>query len=816
MPIRNVTLEMSLKPFRDTSETTARAVARRLFSQWQTLVQHADTVSVLLWCADGSEILEYSGDLAAPFEWARYIGGANPRRRVPTDPDGVCLHSRPYLYTQDPPEFTYGWLKQLVTVLKEEGRNVTGKPTRVGETFDPGPEFAKSPFKYDRHNEICSGNTMGHRSFVCCYATLEGDTRCYAGFPDGIPHGTTFGAFFGRQSRHFLQDMGFDYVWLSNGFGFGLETWGLRGTVFDGECFHPERCAEVRRLNLDFWDQFRAECPGIPVETRGTNLSTGMDLSSDAVPIREIYRGGYGIEPPPNSPWAALNGDFGVELVGWMSHIAEIPGETFPFRFYTHDPWWLNSPWLDRYGREPHDIYLPMAVSRLDANGRTRTPTSILFLTVDDSYGRLPDQVPSEVIPHILTAKRHEPDQPGPLVWVYPFDEYHDWITAEPSRIGEVFFGDWFMRGAVNRGLPLNTVVSTRNLVASAANSATGPLTESVLVSPVPDPDTPWERTLLRHSEVGGRVLLYGPLGNAGPELLDALGVRKAQPLTGEFDIELQASPDRIEQGGYGGRYVHNEQLSAGGICAVPAQEADNARRPIAILRQGEETRIGAMAAAYGQGNATTLAWVRGTVSCDPARTSGHLLVPLAADEAFPAEVLMRHALSAFGTELIVRKRLPTQPNPMLCVARHANGFFFSGFSPDTTVCQHIRFPQGAPLLLGYETLIVDGRATYTMPRAWHRECRVFIEQEAETIVSCREQHSGMIGVSRRLLVTGLQNARVRFYHEPGTVGAVRVLRNPQYPYLTGDFLDAELKRDRNGGYLEASQTISGTVLISW
>ena len=31
----------------------------------------------------------------------------------------------------------------------------------------------------------------------------------------------------------------------------------------------------------------------------------------------------------PNSPWAALNGDFGLELIGWMSHIAELPGDPF-------------------------------------------------------------------------------------------------------------------------------------------------------------------------------------------------------------------------------------------------------------------------------------------------------------------------------------------------------------------------------------------------------------------------------------------------------------------------------------------------------
>jgi hypothetical protein len=298
MNLRNVTLEVSLKPFNDPSEEATRAVARRMFEQWKSLCVHAETVSVMLWAADGSEILDYRGNLDEPFEWAYWIGGANPRSAVANDPDGVALHSRPYLFTENPRRFTYGDLKRLIGTLKEVGREVTGLPVRAGATFDPGPEFAKSPFKYERHNELCSSGTMGKSSFVCCYETLKGDDVSYAGFPDGIPDGTPLGTFLGRQAQRFLNDLGFDYIWFSNGFGFGLETWALRGAVFDGKTFSAARCEEVRDKLIGFWRSFRAECPDFPIETRGTNLSTGMDLSSDAAPLRDIYRGGFGMEPP--------------------------------------------------------------------------------------------------------------------------------------------------------------------------------------------------------------------------------------------------------------------------------------------------------------------------------------------------------------------------------------------------------------------------------------------------------------------------------------------------------------------------------------
>ena len=119
---------------------------------------------------------------------------------------------------------------------------------------------------------------------------------------------------------------------------------------------------------MAFWKSFRDECT-YPVRVRGTNVSTAIDLATDGVPYDKLYSSGFNITAPPNSPWAAMDGDFGLELAGWMSHIAELPGDGFPFRFYTHDPWWMNSPWIDRYQRMPHDLYMPLSVGRLNEKG---------------------------------------------------------------------------------------------------------------------------------------------------------------------------------------------------------------------------------------------------------------------------------------------------------------------------------------------------------------------------------------------------------------------------------------------------------------
>lgn len=818
--LRNVTLEMSLKPFRSIADDAIEAVCREAFRQWAPLLHHARQASVLLWTADGSEILTYQGDLDQPIEWARYIGGANPKLKVPGDPEGKCLHSRAYLYTDDPPVIAYRDLARIVRVLKRVGAQMTGLPVRVGETFDPGCEFARSPFKYELHNEICLADTGGPKSFACCYATLNADRARYAGFPDGIPQDTPLGTFLGRQCQHLLTDLGFDYVWFSNGFGFGLETWMTRGPMFDGQAFNSAPAAEIRRKILDFWRRFRDECPRFPIETRGTNLSTGIDLASDAVPLRDIYAGGFSVEPPPNSPWAAINGDFGIELAGYMSHIAELPPDSgYPFRFYTHDPWWHNSPWLDRYGREPHDIYLPLSVARIDAAGRIQNPDSVLFLTIDDSYGRMPEQVPLEVLPHVFEGLRHAPDSPGPTVWVYPFDEYHDLTFGAQARIDEPFFGDWFIRSAIRNGFPLNTVVSSRNFLATLARDSSL-YRESVLVTPVPSGDTDLSRALVGYVRQGGKVLLYGPVRHAGRQMLGVANLRVAEAIAGTLSLALHASPDVLTGTPYPSRVEHRELMCAGGIEAVLHAPGDAHTTILATASSPAlgQQRVAALVRRDPAWNGGALAWVRGTnASCylagDLISGAGHLPTPDDASTVFHGDLLARFALAALGCSVAVCKRGPAQPNPITCAARHDNGFFFSGYVPDTTVELRLRFPQGAPVFIGCDAELVGGAACYRLPRAWRRECRVFVEQAAG-VVSCFEKTAEMIGLERRLRVTGLDDATVRVY-APRRQRQVTLAANGSYPYFEGPFVEYQACDGPLGRHLLAEH-VSGELVVSW
>ena len=500
----NITLEMSLKPFKKTDEKYIREICSKVFEQWRPLLRNRKSISVMLWVGDGSEILDYAGDMDAKIEWCRFIGTANLPYLREEEPLETSLHERKQDYIKNPPEMTYGILKSIISSIKEEGKKAfPDADIRVGETFDIGPEFAVSDFKYNRHREICSGSGADKFGFVDSTAELHADGFSYAAYPQGIPEGTPFGTFLGKQSRIFLTDMGFDYLWLSNGLGFSNEPWEKTGKIFDGKKYYPEKLLQTKKKVFEFWKLFRDACPDIPLETRGTNNSVGIDYASDGVPLYDIYNAGLGITAPPNSPWAALNDNYGLEIMGHMTRICELPNDRFPFRYYIHDPWWVNSPWYDRYDGSPCDIYLPMAISRINSDGNVETANSLNILSIDNSYGNMPDQCVNEPIPHLLKAEKDAADEPSPFVWVYPLREYT--TSADEDMLLEMNLGDNFICDAINNGLPLCCVTSTDSFLKHNADL----YKKSDIITPVPENNAVLEKLrFLAKNGVG--ILMYG------------------------------------------------------------------------------------------------------------------------------------------------------------------------------------------------------------------------------------------------------------------------------------------------------------------
>lgn len=665
---KDITLEVSLKPFKKTDDAYIRSVCEKIFTQWRPLVKDCETISVMMWTADGSEILDYAGKDSDTFEWCYWVGQA----QLPYVEGGRLdenLHKKKHYYMENPPVMTYGVLKRIVSTIKEVGRAHCPNATiRVGETFDIGPEFAVSDFKYNRHKEITEGSSSNDRfGFVDCTALLHGDARPYAAYPNGIPEGTPIGAFLGKQANVFLRDMGYDYLWLSNGFGFSADPWSLNGKVFDGEKFNLTKLTETRAKVFEFWKHFRRECPDFPLEVRGTNNSVGIDYATDAVPIYEIYNGGFGITPPPNSPWAALNDNYGLEIMGHMTRVCELPSEEFKFRYYIHDPWWHNSPWYDRYDGFASDIYLPLAVTRIREDGSVQSASDLNILSIDNSFGNMPEACVNEPLPHLLKAKKDAGNEPAPLVWVYPMREYS--TATDEQTIFEMYHGDRYIMDAINNGFPLNCVVSSDIFLKNDLDI----YRHSIIVSPV-QVNGEVQKKLEEYAKNGGKVVFYGT-----EDRISAVCENAAK-------VDIKSAPEEI-----------------------------------------------------------------------------------------------RKALKNFGISIDFVRKTDKKP-PTMTISRSNNGLFFSVYSVDTTADTYLKFPLGAPILLGGETEIKDSAAIYRFSRCEHRECRIFARQKSG-IISAHESTPTYFKYRRRMKVSGLEDATVYYFPETYCQGDAAVT----HPYIHAD-----------------------------
>jgi hypothetical protein len=828
----DIQLEISLKPFFDNSPETREQVCREIFTQWHALGRHAESISVMLWVAEGSEILEYDGNPDTAFEWARYHGAPNahcwelPEASTKSnpdhvgmgvntsnyDPDRVGLHARAYLYRDEPATFTYAWLRALVTDLKRIGSEITGKTILVGETFDIGPEFAKSRFKFNWHREILGDGPIFKEQFISCEAVLHGDQRCYAAYPKGIPEGTRIGTFLGKQLNCLFQDCGFDFLWLSNGFGFSLEPWAMVGEVFDGTTYHPERSQGIQNRVLQFWKDLRSGFPkDYHIRCRGTNLATGIDLGSDASPLKQIYEGDFGMDAPVNSPWAAIDGDFGLELSGWMSHIAQHPGTDFRYRFYTHDPWWKNSPWLDRYAREPHDIYLPLAVSRLKANGSVAIPRDIAFLSLDDSDGMMPLSVPNEVTAHVLRAREKAPDAPGPTLWVYPFDEFHE--SANSGHPERPLHADTFMGAAINEGFPLNTVVDAGEF-SQAWSTAHESLLGSILVSVVPTRGSKTESILLAALHAGADVLLYGAIPE-GSAFLEILGLKLSTPLEGDFQL-LDNQIDTCED--VARTIRHTGLLSAGGWRETLINNHPTEGHHQLAEQNGRLRSAATTSRVTGTGR---IAWTRASLStreynpADPQPIRGPILKPLDSTHFYPAGRMLRTLLRSFNWIIDAKLLTGSQRAPYLTMHRHKNAYIFSGHQRDEHSLHYLRHPLGAPLLIGRHNKIEQGRTVVSGRIAWQNEVRIFLSQGKDGFYQCEEVPQLMNGVHRRLLVHHCEKATLHVLVDPKHTETIRILRSPHFPYFSGEFVKPQIVPSRYGSHLTITD-IEGSLLIEW
>lgn len=768
--LERVTLETSLKPFKDITPDGIRGTCREVFRQWSDLLAIADRCAIMLWVGDGSELYNWRGNLDDPIEWARYIGFCNTERAA--YPPGYQPIAAPYM--PDPPTITYRVLRDIIAAFKAVGREEFDLDVSVGATIDPGPEFVVAHFKYERHPELIRGwpndPYRGTVAFLSCRTRMQADDFPYAAFPDGAPEGLGIGAFLGRQMADFLPKMGFDYLWLSNGFGFSDYPWYLVGDNFDGQRFGLADAKAIADDYLTFWRELNESSGGVPLEVRGTNFPVGVDVGADCTPMLRLYEEGLLKIPPVNPPWGSR--DLGMEMAAHMSRIAHLPAGRFAVRHYINDPWFYANPWWDYYNREPFDIYCPWTTGRINAEGDVEVPASLELLTIDTESGDLNEETAIEAVPHMRRAVKMAPDAPGPLVWVYPFREYEGLPDESPAAAGLAFFGDLFVRCAIQNGLPLNTVISTENLMHVMEHRPEA-LRDSILLAPAPRRDWTCGSKLIEWVEHGGQVLLYGPLNGASPELLGLLGLSIAEPLDGDLRIEGDLPGDEFATEGPPRAISHRPAVSGGGVCEVAEEgRVEGAVVHVAVRADGR-ARAYVVERSLPEWRGGKVAWVRGSLPLEFAPGSARHRWDSPA-EAMDASIWLRHLLARFGYVIRQSRHDASSRCAYLFISRNDNGFLFTGHKPDATVTVLLRFPQGAPLLTERETRLRDGMSQYHLDRSFQHECRLFVTQEAQALLGVKEQQHPA-GTARRLLVTGLHDARLTVYPSAEAVAQRRV-----------------------------------------
>lgn len=79
------------------------------------------------------------------------------------------------------------------------------------------------------------------------------------------------------------------------------------------------------------------------------------------------------------------------------------------------------------------------------------------------------------------------------------------------------------------------------------------------------------ESAILDTLDRGGRMILYGPIRRAGKRLLDLLGLRVGDPVSGEGEVAMPSTLDCVRDGATGGTVIHRALVSGGPVCAEPS-----------------------------------------------------------------------------------------------------------------------------------------------------------------------------------------------------------------------------------------------------
>ena len=653
-------------------------------------------------------------------------------------------------FIENPIHWTYADLKKLIVILKETVAERLSKEAWIGTIIDAGAEFVESDFKFKDHPEVMkNGKDLGLNdifgSFVDCTARLKPDHYSYAAFPHGIPDGgVSFGEFLGSQIKSLSEAVGFDYVWFSNGLGFGFTPWESKGELFDEETFHYDKFAEINKQTLQFWKDFKLHSANMPIGVRGTNNSVGFDLSVFGVSMKDVYDTAPILISPPNPPWGSVNP--GLEMTVYMSRIAKTATKQYGMRFYYNDTWFHSEPWYGYYAEEGFDILMPFKVTRINEMGQVESPKDINIFSLDDDKGGMDESQALEVTSYFNKALRRLPDQPGIVTWVYPFDELDKLAKETPEHLHQVYFHDMYIRDIINQGFPLNTVISSENFIKLVHAQSTA-LDETILLIAAPREGTDLSECILKWLQLGKKIILYGSLKGCDPQLLDSLGVSLEDGIAGNLTLTTTEGIHSFKDG-YGSGFQHLALTSGGDIQEILVDPTRS--QAIFKVSDASHERLYALVSNQPERN---FAWIRGSVG----------LIKNVLHTDFAEAHLIHALLPHFEFKINNVFALPDRRSIVNLISRKDGAYYVTGHKPDDSTYAQYEFPKGAPLFLHTEALIENGKATYFLTKTFDYEVRFFVKQNKKAVIRCKEDQITSYKYKRAISIHSLEDARLYF-----------------------------------------------------
>lgn len=164
---------------------------------------------------------------------------------------------------------------------------------------------------------------------------------------------------------------------------------------------------------------------------------------------------------------------------------------------------------------------------------------------------------------HILKAEKDSADEIPFLIWLYPIKEYT--TTKNEGDLSEMYHSDKFIMNAINKGLPLNTVVSTEIFKMLPSSVFLG----RIIISPYVH-DEKVVNALLHFEKSGGKIIIYGSRDRLSSSKIVGNNVKRI-----DISDDPSAVRDALASFGYEIRFITQEGFYK--LPVITINRSDNA-----------------------------------------------------------------------------------------------------------------------------------------------------------------------------------------------------------------------------------------------